>query len=137
MKKLYEIKNSFKEKLEELAGREVTSSTIELAEKLTTVIKNIDKIIMCAEKEGEYSGESRYGGYGYGGNNIANINDGSYARGRGRYAKRDSMGRYSRDDGYSRDEMSGMVEDMREMMSHMPAGKQRKMEELIRQLEDM
>lgn len=132
MKKLYEIKNSFKEKLEELAGREVTSSTIELAEKLTTVIKNIDKIIMCAEKEGEYSGKGSYGSYGY-----DSSNDGSYARGRGRYAKRDSMGRYSRDDGYSRDEMSGMVEDMREMMSHMPAGKQRKMEELIRQLEDM
>lgn len=73
-----------------------------------------------------------YGSYGY-----DSSNDGSYARGRGRYAKRDNMGRYSRDDGYSRGEMSGMVEEMREMMSHMPAGKQRKMEELIRQLEDM
>jgi hypothetical protein len=51
----------------------------------------------------------------------------SYARGRGRYAKRDSMGRYSRDDGmmyrggmrggYSRDEGKHyMMEQLEEMM---------------------
>ena len=32
----------------------------------------------------------------------------SYARGRGRYAKRDSMGRYSRDDGSMRRDGRGM-----------------------------
>jgi hypothetical protein len=51
----------------------------------------------------------------------------SYARGRGRYAKRDSMGRYSRDGGmsyrggmrggYSRDDAkSYMIEQIEEMM---------------------
>ena len=48
----------------------------------------------------------------------------SYARGRGRYAKRDSMGRYSRDDGYMRrdggysreDGKAYMMEQLEDMM---------------------
>ena len=48
----------------------------------------------------------------------------SYARGRGRYAKRDSMGRYSRDDGYMRrdggysreDGKAYMIDQLEDMM---------------------
>ena len=80
--------------------------------KLTDTVKNILKIDML---EGE-SGYSEYGAYmGEGRIYGTSYDDGmrrsagySYARGRGRYAKRDSMGRYSRDDGYMRRDVRGM-----------------------------
>ena len=46
---------------------------------------------------------------------------GSYARGRGRNAKRDSMGRYSRESGYSRaDGKQEYIENLRDMMMDAP-----------------
>ena len=51
---------------------------------------------------------------------------GSYARGRGRNAKRDSMGRYSREGGYSRaDGKQEYIEHMRDMMEDAPDEKTR------------
>lgn len=44
---------------------------------------------------------------------------GSYARGRGRNAKRDSMGRYSREDGYSM-ASEDMIEELRDLMHDAP-----------------
>jgi hypothetical protein len=81
------------------------------------------------EESGGYSEESYYMGEGrlYG----TSYDDGmSYARGRGRNAKRDSMGRYSRDNrggnrdgglsyrgGYSRDDAkSEMMQELEEIM---------------------
>lgn len=71
--------------------------------KLTDTVKNILKIDMLEEEsgyseDGAYMGEGRIYGTSYDGYDRGT----SYARGRGRYAKRDSMGRYSRDDGYMR-----------------------------------
>ena len=77
--------------------------------KLTDTVKNILKIDMLEEEtgyseDGAYMGEGRIYGTSYDGyDRVA-----SYARGRGRYAKRDSMGRYSRDDGYVRRDGRGM-----------------------------
>ena len=74
--------------------------------KLTDTVKNILKIDML-ESEAGYSEDGAYMGEGriYGTSYDDGMRRGvgySYARGRGRYAKRDSMGRYSRDDGYMR-----------------------------------
>lgn len=71
--------------------------------KLTDTIKNILKIDLLEDEsgyseDGAYMGEGRIYGTSYDGYDRGT----SYARGRGRYAKRDSMGRYSRDDGYMR-----------------------------------
>lgn len=90
MKGLYEIKEMLCYELEEIGKKgELTAGTLETVHKLTDTIKNIDKIEMLEEYEDEYSADDDY----------------SYARGRGRgrNAKRDSMGRYSRDSGYSRE----------------------------------
>ena len=69
---------------------------IERVHKLSDIIKNLDKIEMLEEsgysEDGRYMGEGRIYGTSYDGGS-------SYARGRMR-AKRDSMGRYSRDSGY-------------------------------------
>ena len=77
--------------------------------KLTDTVKNILKIDMLEgetgySEDGAYMGEGRIYGTSYDGYDRGT----SSARGRGRYAKRDSMGRYSRDDGYMLRDGRGM-----------------------------
>lgn len=78
MKALYDLKNMLCEELDKIAKkRELTAGSLETVHKLTDTIKNIDKILMLEEDDEGYSERGR---------------------------RRDSMGRYSRDDGmdYSR-----------------------------------
>ena len=80
--------------------------------KLTDTVKNILKIDMLESEtgyseDGAYMGEGRIYGTSYD-DDMRRGGGYSYARGRGRYAKRDSMGRYSRDDGYMRRDRRGM-----------------------------
>lgn len=80
--------------------------------KLTDTVKNILKIDMLEDEtgyseDGAYMGEGRIYGTSYD-DEMRRGGGYSYARGRGRYAKRDSMGRYSRDDGYMRRDVRGM-----------------------------
>ena len=75
--------------------------------KLTDTVKNIMKIDILKEEtgyseDGAYMGEGRIYGTSYDGYDRGT----SYARGRGRYAKRDSMGRYSSRGMYYDDDMS-------------------------------
>lgn len=100
MKKLYDLKDKLCEELEEIARKpDMGPGDLELIHKLTDTIKNIGKIEML-EEEGGYSQEDGQDGGGYG-------RGVSYARGRGGYnrgarnTRRDSRGRYSRDDGRS------------------------------------
>ena len=71
-------------------------------------------------EDGHYMGEGRIYGTSY--DDEMRRGGYSYARGSGRYAKRDSMGRYSRDvrgmrDGYSRDDGKAyMMEQLEDMM---------------------
>ena len=104
---------------------------LESIHKLTDTVKNILKIDMLEEEagyseDGHYMGEGRIYGTSYE-SGYSERGGSSYARGRGRYAKRDSMGRYSRDDGmsyrggmrggYSRDEGKHyLMEQLEEMM---------------------
>lgn len=108
MEKLYELKDKLCEELEEIARKpDMGPGDLEIIHKLTDTIKNIGKIEML-EEEGGYSQDDGYdAGSGYG-------RGVSYARGRGgrrsgRNTRRDSMGRYSRNDGRS------------EMMEHIEA----------------
>lgn len=82
MHKMEELKEMLCEELEEITKKgELSAGSLDVIDKLTHSIKSIDTI-MAMEDSG-YSNESGY----------------SYARGdgrgRGRYARRDSMGRYS------------------------------------------
>ena len=89
MKSMERLKEMLCEELDKLAKKgELSVGTLDLVHKLTDTIKNIDKIEMYEEYE---DGESSYEG------------GSSYRRGRGRNARRDSMGRYSREGGYSED----------------------------------
>lgn len=88
----------------------MSKADIEVIDTVLNSVKNIYKIDKYKEEtegyseDGHYMGEGRIYGTSYDGYDRGT----SYARGRGRYAKRDSMGRYSRDDGYMRRDGRGM-----------------------------
>ena len=94
MKELYE----YEEKAKKMSGGKISAGDLETLHKLTDTVKNIDKI-EALEESGDYS---EAGGWMADGRMYGTYDHGSsYARGRGRNAKRDSMGRYSRTGGYS------------------------------------
>lgn len=105
MHELYELKDMLCKELEEIGGKgELTAGTLETVDTLAHALKNINKIIEAKEEDG-YS--ERYDG----------SYNRSYARGRTN-ARRDSMGRYSRD-GYSR-AAGDMADRMRSMAAEAP-----------------
>lgn len=87
--KLYDIE----EKVERNPKAEMSLQELQKVQLMSDIVKNIDKIEMLEDDEG-YSEDGHYMGEG-------RIYGTSYARGRGRNAKRDRMGRYSSDDGMS------------------------------------
>lgn len=107
------------EKLES-SGSVISPSDVEYVNNLTHAIKSVEttKAMLSAEGEGSYDdGMSR--------------NDGYSNRGRGRYARRDSNGRYASDgyserysrNGYSREGYSRnneMVSELRNLMEDAP-----------------
>lgn len=90
MHDLYKLKDMLVEEIKEFGRKgELSAGSLETVDTLAHAVKNLDKVIECEEDE-EYSGD------------YMPVHDGrSYARGRGRNAKRDAMGRYS--SRYSRD----------------------------------
>ena len=100
MKELHE----YEDKAKRMSGGRLSQADIDKIHKLTDTVKNIDKIEMLEDGEG-YSEDGTYMGEG-------RIYGTSYARGRGRNARRDSMGRYSRDDGMSYERGSSYDDDM-------------------------
>ena len=133
---MHDLKDLLCAELEDFAEKgkkagKMSMGDVEVIHKLTDTVKNILKIDMLEEETG-YSEDGHYMGEG-------RIYGTSYARGRTR-AKRDSMGRYSRDDGmmyrdgmsyardgrmggmrggYSRDDAKHyMVEQIEEMMEN-------------------
>ena len=125
---MHDLKDLLCAELEDYAEKGKKSGKMSMGDldsihKLTDTVKNILKIDML-EGETGYSEDGAYMGEGriYGTSYDDDIRRGvgySYARGRGRYAKRDSMGRYSRDGGYSMedgkvymmDRLSELMED--------------------------
>lgn len=124
MEDLYKLKDMLCEELEKYGKKgDMSAGTLEIVDKLAHAIKNLDKIIEKYEEEeysGAYYGDTYEGGQGGMNGRRGSYRGGSYrsyARGRGRGAKRDSMGRYS-SEGYSRH--GDIVEDLRELMKDAP-----------------
>lgn len=135
---MHDLKDLLCAELEDYAEKgkkseKMSMGDLESIHKLTDTVKNILKIDMLEDEsgyseDGHYMGEGRIYGTSY---DDGMRRDGgySYARGR-RYARRDSMGRYSRDGGmsyardgrgmrggYSRDEGKAyMMEQLEDMM---------------------
>ena len=114
---MHDLKDLLCAELEDYAEKGKKSGKMSMGDldsihKLTDTVKNILKIDMLEDEsgyseDGAYMGEGRIYGTSYADGMRRGVGY-SYARGRGRYAKRDIMGRYSRDDGYMRRDGRGM-----------------------------
>lgn len=94
MKELYQLKDKLCEELKSYGKKgEVSAGSLAMVDTLAHAIKNLDKIIEKCEEEEYSSAPSFEGGFMRG----AYGDDMGYsrARGRGMYARRDSMGRYA------------------------------------------
>lgn len=90
MQKMEELRSMLCDELDKITKKgELSAGSLDVVDKLTHSIKSIDTIM--AMEDAGYSNESGY----------------SYARGRGRNTRRDSMGRYSRDNDGSYNYMDG------------------------------
>ena len=140
MHELHELKEMLCEELKEYGSKDkLDVGGLEIVDKLAHAIKNIDKIIEAYEED-EYSMMDGGGSYENRGGAMRYNNGGtgsyrnSYARGR-RNAKRDSMGRYSRD-GYSRNE--DIVMELRDLMQDVPDDRtKQEFQRLIQKMEQM
>lgn len=95
IKHLEELKKMLEKEIDKLAqGGDISVSSLEKMHKLTDTYKNLCKIYMLDEEGGmdeDYEGGS------------------SYRRGRGRNARRDSMGRYAYEGGGYSERRGGMM----------------------------
>lgn len=123
MHKMEELKEMLCEELDKITKKgELSAGSLDVVDKLTHSIKSIDTIM--AMEDAGYSNESGY----------------SYARGRGRNARRDSMGRYSRDtmdSSYERGGNRGNQSNAGGSYARGGYSRNDAMDELIDQLHDM
>ena len=116
------------------AGGKLSSGDLEYLDKLTHMLKSIKTTKAMMEAEDGYSWDDM---------GHMDSNNASYKRGRGTYAKRDSMGRYSSRpyyrrsyDGRSYD--GDMVTELRELMDEAPNNQVRqKFQQFISEIERM
>jgi len=143
MHELYELKEKLMKELAEYSKEELTTGSLEVIDKLAHAIKNICKV--CEDMEGSsYEGGSSYGRRSYegsrrsydgsydmsreGGSNRSY--EGSSYRGRGRYARRDSMGRYAA-------EGPELAMELKELMQDAPEESKQDFKRLIQKIEQM
>lgn len=123
MKELLELKEMLCDELKKYGEKDLTTGSLDVVDKLAHAVKNLDKII--EEYDGEYSGRMMPRYYYDDGMSYEADGRGSSRSYRGRsYARRDSMGRYSRD---------GMADKLRELMHDAP---DERAKEEIRKLAD-
>ncbi len=105
------LKKLLCKELDEYAMKQkISGQDLEMIWKLTDTVKNLDKIKMLEEESGGYSeargGRSRGRSSYEGGSSYDDDTMYSERRGRGRNARRDSMGRYSSEGGSSYEDYS-------------------------------
>lgn len=157
MEHLEKIIDMCEDELKTLAknGKFKSREEIAAADQLAHTMKSLACLMdMWSEDESEYSQDDGYsmrgGSYSRDGRSYGG--DSSYARGRGRNARRDSMGRYSRDGGgsreggysregsyrrgYSRDGKEEYVDQLRDMLRDAPDENTRQgIQRMIQQME--
>lgn len=152
MKHLEKLKEALCEELDKFGkSGDITVNSLEKIHKLTDTIKNIDKIMALEESEGYSEARGGRGGYYMHGSSYDDDMMYSERRGRGRNAKRDSMGRYSSEggsyeggssyerggqSGYSRDEATDwMMRELGSMMEDADPKQREALKKCMRELE--
>lgn len=123
MKALHNLKEMLCRELEELAEKEnLSMGDLDLANKLTDTIKNIDKIVMLEEdggysRAGGWEARGTYGRYNDGGNSYVGRGE-HYVQ--GHYSRDGQGGGYSGRDGYSRsgEDMMEELERLKQRATH-------------------
>lgn len=134
--------NTANEKIRGANGK-LSTGDADYIDKLTHSLKSI-KSVMAMDEADMYDGYSGERGYPRGGMMRGYSRDGGYSngydysygpgRGRGSNARRDSMGRYSNNDGYSRG--GNMADELRDLMNMAPDEQTRQqMQDIVRKLE--
>lgn len=120
------------------AGGGMSAGDLELVDKLTHALKSIKTTIAMMEAEDEEGGYSNRG-MSYRGRPYRGDMYGGVSRARGRMgARRDSMGRYSREGGYSyASDMDGILDEMRGMMDELPEEKKREVQRFVEKMDRM
>ena len=133
------------DELEELERKADKEGKLSMAEiQYVDTLAHAKKNLLKADEMWEENEYSMDGGRSYargrrsmrGGNSYRYAGEGSYARGRGRNARRDSMGRYS-SEGYS---MAGneMIDELRDLMQDAPDEQTRmEFQRFIQKIEQM
>ena len=126
------LHEQFSDLIRKVKANGMSSGDLDKLDKLAHSLKSV-KSTMQMEDEGGYSGRYPYWmGGAYADESMGDTNRGSYARGR-RNARRDSMGRYSGEYGYSRNDLA---DEMRELMEKAPDERTRqKIQRLIDEME--
>lgn len=126
MHELTELKKKLIRELEEYSQNgKFSKEDVETIKYMASAVDHLCNILM--DGDGEYSNRNDGMSRNYGGV--------SYARGRGRNARRDSMGRYS-NEGYSRtDGVEELVDNVRSMMQDLPQNLQMDAKRFIQKLE--
>ena len=152
MKHLEKLKEALCEELDKFGkSGDITVNSLEKIHKLTDTIKNIDKILMLEEEGGYSETRGRMGIPYMHGSSYDDDMMYSERRGRGRNAKRDSMGRYSSEGGsyeggssyerggqggYSRDEATDwMMRELGSMMEDADPKQREALKKCMRELE--
>ncbi|SCW26683.1 hypothetical protein SAMN05660484_00040 [Eubacterium ruminantium] len=118
MKELYELKDNLCEELKKYGKKELSAGSLDVVDKLSHTIKNLDKIIEKYDEDG-YSNAVRYNRANYTRANYGGMSNARDGRGNSR---RENRGRYS-NNGYSYDEE--MVSKLYEIMEDAPDDKTR------------
>ena len=147
MEYIEKIKKMLCKELDEYAMKsKLTGGDLDMIWKLTDTVKNLDKISMLEESEGYSEARGGRGRSYMGGSSYDDDMMYSERRGRGRYAKRDSMGRYSSDMGddysermdrrYSRDDAKDhMMSKLGSMMEDADPNEREVLKDCMRKLE--
>lgn len=132
MHKLYMLEEKLCKELEELSGKDLTKSNLEVVDLLTHAMKSLATYMAmkgAGESGGSYNSYGSYRGGSYNSSvydNRSFRDNGSYGGGsydEGSYRRgRDSMGRYSNEEGYSRGEHDQFKSQLHELMAQAPSG---------------
>ena len=120
------LSEKISEKTRKIKNSGMNDGDLDTMEKLTHTLASVKKVMAFMEDEGEYSGNYPMGG------SYRESYRGSYRGGSYRNQRRDSMGRYSGERGYSRNDLA---DKMRELMHDAPDDRTR--QEIQRMVEKL
>lgn len=134
MHELHELKEKLIRELEDYSQNgKFSKEDVEAIKYMASAVDHLCNIMDEADGYSQRDGMSRNYSYERGGNrggSYRSYEGGSYARGRGRGARRDSMGRYSRAEG-----VEELVDTVRDMMQELPQNLQMDAQRFVQKLE--